>query len=128
MISRILVVNDPLIDQKTLDDLSSVFDVTVVSDAKKAISLVRTHHDIDLLVFDADMSHSDPLHFIRELNTVQGNENIHKIIITDFKGKYDGIVENVDRSKQGTVDFLKRPIDLCLLEEKIKLHRQMDCI
>src|SRR5690606_28974624 len=68
MTSRILVVNDPRIDQKTLDDLSSVFDVTVVSDAKKAISLVRTHHDIDLLVFDTDMRHCDPLHFLQELN------------------------------------------------------------
>ena len=128
MTSRILVVNDPLIDQQTLDDLSSVFDVTVVSDAKKAISLVRTHHDIDLLVFDTDMRHCDPLHFLQELNAGQGNENIHKVIVTDFKGNYDGIVENVERSKQGTVDFLKRPIDPCLLEERIKLHRQMDCI
>lgn len=125
MASRIAVINDPLMDQKLLNDLSSSFLITVVSDATEAVRLTRTSTDLDLIVFDMDMKRCDPFRFLQDLYSEPGSDSIQKIIIADLKKNYDLIIEDVDKSKPGTVDFLNKPIDNSILKARIELHLQM---
>ena len=121
MKSKVLLINDPPIDQIIIDSILARFDVLVVSDASEAISQMRTLPDISLVIFDVDMKHMDVFKFLKKLNSGRRTKNIHKIIFTN-DGELD---KEIEESESVTIDCMKKPIRIGLLKARILLHVEM---
>ena len=121
MKSKVILINDPPIDQIIIDSILARFDVLVVSDASEAISQMQTLPDISLVIFDVDMEHMDVFKFLKKLNSGRRTKNIHKIIFaTDCE-----LDKEIEESKSVTIDCMKKPIRVALLKARILLHVDM---
>jgi len=119
--SKVLLINDPPIGQIKIDSILSGFDVLVVSDGTEALNQIRTLPDLSLVIFDFDMEHIDVLKFLKKLNSLKRAKNIHKIIFTNE----DELYREIEKSKSGTIDCVKKPLSVGLLRARILLHLEM---
>ena len=125
MTSRVLILNDPPIDQQILDSLCSLFSAVVVSDAREAFDQIDTSKNIDLLIMDIDMKHSDPMRFIMEIDSMEKAENIHKILLCDNDKKHESILKDIGRSKTGTAEFIGKPLNIYSMTTRVSSHLEM---
>jgi len=115
MPEKVLLIDDDqdflaiMAERLTIRDI----DVTTVSSAKEAISMVeRTSYDT--IILDLQMPEMDGMQVLERLKTI--NPDLQIILLTG----HATVAKGVQAMKLGAADVMEKPVDIRLLTEKIK--------
>lgn len=115
---NILVVEDLAIMRRVIINAVSAIDTDNIfsaADGVEALEIIK-ENQIDLLVTDWLMPNMDGLQLVEKIRNELGNKEMPIIMITTQDEKFN-VVEAV---KKGINDYVVKPFDSRVLEEKVK--------
>ncbi len=118
--SKVLIINDTLIDRSVVEGILSDFNAESVPDPSSAIKYIKSAPEVDLVIFDAAVKHSGPADFISDIDSVDTCRNIHKIIITDQTAENDD-----EAYAPVTTDYVRKPVTPSVLKARVRAHLEM---
>jgi DNA-binding response OmpR family regulator len=120
---NILVVDDSTTNIVLLEAIldEKGYKIYTALNAKEAYSIITKHHP-DLILLDLLMPKISGFDFLKEIKRKKDTRNTPVIIVSALTDD-----ENIDKiMNMGAIDFVKKPIDLQYLVNKVEsvLHRQ----
>lgn len=120
-IKKILVVDDSTTNVVLLEAVldGKGYEIHTALNAKEAFKLIEKHN-FDLILLDLLMPKISGFDFLQEFRSDEKNKDICVVVISAVTDK-----DNVDKiMKMGATDFLKKPIDIQQLLEKVEQYVQ----
>ena len=113
--SKIMVVDDEPHIVKLLEKFLSLkgFEVLGVGDGKKALELIKTNSDIDLIIIDMKMPDFSGINVLKEIKTM--NKNIPAIILSGCPDVETNDCEDLKTMGFNAEEVLCKPMDLFVL-------------
>ncbi|WP_313371235.1 EAL domain-containing protein, partial [Sedimentibacter sp.] len=118
---KILIVDDSATDRLNIKNKLSDYDVLTACDGIEAMRIIDEHRDIDMAILNLNMVNMDGLQFLSSLNLSNQNKNLRTLILTDCDEQYN----EIKGLNLGTVDYIREPINMDSLKERIDIHLEL---
>ena len=114
--STILIVDDSELNRTILVDiLGDEYNFIEAENGARAIELLRTHTDIDLILLDMVMPEMNGFDVLTAMNNNRQIEDIPVVMISAENG-----IENIERAYDlGVTDYISRPFDCMVVRRRV---------
>lgn len=114
--STILIVDDSELNRMILTDiLGEEYNFIEAENGAKAIELLRSHADIDLVLLDMVMPEMDGFDVLTAMNNNRQIEDIPVVMISAENG-----IEHIERAYDlGVTDYISRPFDRMVVRRRV---------
>ncbi|NLW61811.1 MAG: response regulator, partial [Synergistaceae bacterium] len=121
MKTRILVVDDSVIDRMIISNMLIDFDVKEASNGIEALNAIDKDPDIDLVILDLFMPEMNGFELLERLNSDEKYSRIRVIVLTNA----DEIENEIKGLKIGAVDYIRKPMNIESLRARIEIHAKL---
>ncbi|NLK38710.1 MAG: EAL domain-containing protein [Clostridiales bacterium] len=118
MLIKILVVDDSAYDREVIKNILSEYCILTACNGAEAMSMLKTHDDICLLILDLNMPIMSGFEVLKALKENEQFKKLPTIILTD-SDEPDNENKGV---KLGAVDYIRKPINTNILKTRIDAH------
>ena len=114
--STILIVDDSELNRTVLADiLGDEYNFIEAENGARAIELLRTHTDIDLILLDMVMPEMNGFDVLTAMNNNRQIEDIPVVMISAENG-----IEHIERAYDlGVTDYISRPFDCMVVRRRV---------
>lgn len=114
--STILIVDDSELNRTVLADiLGDEYNFIEAENGARAIELLRTHTDIDLILLDMVMPEMNGFDVLTAMNNNRQIEDIPVVMISAENG-----IEHIERAYDlGVTDYISRPFDCMVMRRRV---------
>ena len=114
--STILIVDDSELNRTVLADiLGDEYNFIEAENGARAIGLLRTHTDIDLILLDMVMPEMNGFDVLTAMNNNRQIEDIPVVMISAENG-----IEHIERAYDlGVTDYISRPFDMAVVRRRV---------
>ena len=114
--STILIVDDSELNRTVLADiLGDEYNFIEAENGARAIELLRTHTDIDLILLDMVMPEMNGFDVLTAMNNNRQIEDIPVVMISAENG-----IEHIERAYDlGVIDYISRPFDCMVVRRRV---------
>ena len=114
--STILIVDDSELNRTVLADiLGDEYNFIEAENGARAIELLRTHTDIDLILLDMVMPEMNGFDVLTAMNNNRQIEDIPVVMISAENG-----IEHIERAYDlGVTDYISRPFDRMVVRRRV---------
>ena len=114
--STILIVDDSELNRTVLADiLGDEYNFIEAENGARAIELLRTHTDIDLILLDMVMPEMNGFDVLTAMNNNRQIEDIPVVMISAENG-----IEHIERAYDlGVIDYISRPFDAKVVYRRV---------
>lgn len=114
--STILIVDDSELNRMVLADiLGDEYNFIEAENGARAIELLRTHTDIDLILLDMVMPEMNGFDVLTAMNNNRQIEDIPVVMISAENG-----IEHIERAYDlGVIDYISRPFDCMVVRRRV---------
>lgn len=114
--STILIVDDSELNRTILADiLGDEYNFIEAENGARAIELLRTHTDIDLILLDMVMPEMNGFDVLTAMNNNRQIEDIPVVMISAENG-----IEHIERAYDlGVTDYISRPFDCMVVRRRV---------
>lgn len=114
--STILIVDDSELNRTILADiLGDEYNFIEAENGARAIELLRTHTDIDLILLDMVMPEMNGFDVLTAMNNNRQIEDIPVVMISAENG-----IEHIERAYDlGVTDYISRPFDRMVVRRRV---------
>lgn len=121
-IPTILVVDDMSTNLLILSDLlKDEYDVKIAKNGKKALELVHSNQEIDLILLDVMMPDIDGYEVCKELKNNTKTKNIPIIFVTAS----DNDEDEEYGLNLGAIDYITKPFNKAIVKLRVKNHLEL---
>lgn len=121
METKIMIVDDSVVDRVIISNMLSDFEVIMASDGTEALQKIDENPDIDLVILDLFMPRMNGFELLERLGSNEKYSKTRVIILTNA----DEIENEIRGLKLGAVDYIRKPINIESLRIRIDIHAKL---
>lgn len=121
MISKILIVDDSLIDRLMIQEMLSDFTTVVAENGREALAILDDDSSIQLMILDLNMPIMDGFMVLQKMQNNPDYKHVRVIILTNSE-EIDNEIKGLEL---GAVDYVRKPVNLMSLLVRIKNHFEL---
>jgi len=121
MKGKVLIVDNSVLDSTSIKKLLSDCITLIACNAFEAIEHIKRNVDIDLMIIDLNTIKKGDLCAFNSLISNDINKKLRIIILTN----HDEAECEIEKLKYNEIDYIRKPLHMNLLKERIKVHLEI---
>ena len=118
MNAKVLIVDDLKTDVLLISSMLEDCQLLCACDGLEAMEILRSNHDIDLMILDLNMPRMDGFEVLKALKENPEYSRISVIILTN----YDEIESEIKGLDLGAVDYIRKPLNMASTRKRVEVH------